>query len=268
MKERMNMATTKWTLERAVKPLIASMDLLVAPPGVWFALQKLDGPTPIHVSTDGQIYGHAAAWGVCHSSYQNKCIYVPRSNCNYAKYRTGNVLTAEGNLIPTGRIISDTCHPRTKGLSAEDTKKFYDNTGNAVADVVVYEDEFGLQIAGALRPEVTPAQIRTLRGSSLSGDWRPIRGQLELVALLCVNAPGFIVDGLVASGIYASATVTSLDLVNPGENYAEVEYDESGQHVMALVASAGVSEVMTLTNRLEKLESYVNRQMLRELFPG
>ena len=53
------------------------------------------------------------------------------------------------------------------------------------------EDEYGIWVAGAVRPDATEEQIRKLRASSISGDWRNIGGQLELVAALCVNQPGF-----------------------------------------------------------------------------
>jgi hypothetical protein len=52
-----------------------------------------------------------------------------------------------------------------------------------------------------LRPEVTPAQIRSLRACGVSGDWRPINGKQELVAICSVPVPGFpIPRTLVASG--------------------------------------------------------------------
>ena len=44
----------------------------------------------------------------------------------------------------------------------------------------------------ALRPGLSDEQVRTLRASPLSGDWRYIDGQLELVGALAVNLPGFL----------------------------------------------------------------------------
>ena len=44
-------------------------------------------------------------------------------------------------------------------------------------------------------------QVRAARASSPSGDWRPINGTLELVAVCSVNVPGFpVVEARVASG--------------------------------------------------------------------
>jgi hypothetical protein len=68
-------------------------------------------------------------------------------------------------------------------------------------DVAAGEDKHGIWVSGALRPDVTEEQLRSIRASSVSGDWRPINGKLELVAVCAVNAPGFpIPRARVASG--------------------------------------------------------------------
>jgi hypothetical protein len=53
------------------------------------------------------------------------------------------------------------------------------------------EDNFGIWMAGALRPDVEPLKIRALMASDVSGDWRRIGSSLELVGVLAVNVPGF-----------------------------------------------------------------------------
>jgi hypothetical protein len=94
--------------------------------------------------------------------------------------------------------------------SAEEAIKHYDDTDSAVADVIAGEDQFGIYVAGALRPDVTPAQIRQFRASSPSGDWRPINGRLELVAVCNVNVPGFpIARAITASGGVPGALVAA-----------------------------------------------------------
>jgi hypothetical protein len=85
--------------------------------------------------------------------------------------------------------------------SALEAARHYDDTGSAIADVHAGEDQFGIWVAGALRPSASPEQIRALRASAPSGDWRPINGALELVAVCQVNVPGFpIARARVASG--------------------------------------------------------------------
>ena len=79
--------------------------------------------------------------------------------------------------------------------------KHYDDTLSAVADVSAGEDSYGIWVSGSLRPDATALQVRALRASAPSGDWRPINGALELVAVCQVNVPGFpVARAMVAGG--------------------------------------------------------------------
>lgn len=112
------------------------------------------------------------------------------------------MLTAEGTEQRVGHITMDTRHARGD-LSPIATMSHYEDTGTVIADVACGEDEHGIWFSGALRPWATDKQIRILRSSPLSGDWRRAGNGLELVAALAVNVPGFPVprpQGLVASG--------------------------------------------------------------------
>ncbi len=46
-------------------------------------------------------------------------------------------------------------------------------------------------VAGSVVAGVADEQVAELRRSPLSGDWRRVDGNLELVAALAVNSPGF-----------------------------------------------------------------------------
>ena len=80
-----------------------------------------------------------------------------------------------------------------------------------MADIVAGEDSYGIWFAGALRPGVEEHRIEALRGAALSGDWRRINGNMELVATLAVNVPGFPVPrvGFAASGARDMALVAA-----------------------------------------------------------
>lgn len=169
----------------------------VHPPAEWFTLPDDPKVEPVRFSKEGRVAGFVATHDSCHIGFR-ECVRPPRSSSNYAKFRTGEVLTAEGTLVATGTVMMDTVHPSLK-MSASDAQAFYAHTGSAAADVAVYETDKGIYIAGALRPSVTPAQVRVLRASDFSPDWRRLNGSMEMVALLAVNTSGFIVDGLVAS---------------------------------------------------------------------
>jgi hypothetical protein len=137
---------------------------------------------------------------------------APRSASNYAYFQTGRLRTEEGEDVNVGQLTLAGGHaPLNAG--AELAVKHYDDTASAVADVSAGEDEHGIWVAGALRPGVTPEQVRVLRASAPSGDWRPINGRLELVAVCQVNVPGFPVARTMVAGGSVQA------LVAAGANY-------------------------------------------------
>ena len=226
------------------------VEVPVHPPVDWFEKRAYSGPTPVQFSADGQVYGHIAAWGTHHTGFGDRKVPVPRSACNYAKFATGFTLCESGENVPTGRLFIDTVHPNLAYV-ASDAQAHYADTGCAVADIAVYEDNWGIAIAGAVRPTVSEGQLRIARGSDWSGDWRSFNGQLELVAVLAVNQGGFIVDGLVASGSPV------------------VKYDVTAEQPLSLVAagvvrraSAEVSDqfIQQLSAELDSLKETVQSQ--------
>ena len=173
-----------------------------APPEAWFKDPQLTGPTALVVEDDGRVYGHIAAWGTCHIGQIGKCVEPPTSPSNYAYFRTGALRTAEGTSIAVGHLTMGTGHAGPRD-SANAAAEHYDNTGTVFADVAAGEDAYGIWVAGSLRPGITAEQVRVARSAPISGDWRTIRGALELVGALAVNVPGFPVprpQGLLASG--------------------------------------------------------------------
>lgn len=175
------------------------------PPAEWFDNPNFSVPSPLMVDDDGRVYGHLALWGTCHTGRPDVCVTAPRSITDYSYFATGYVECAGGVMVAAGSITMATGHAPTRpGVSAAAAIAHYEHTGFAVADVAAGEDEHGVWVAGALRPTVSAEQIRELRGASLSGDWRNIKGNLELVAALAVNVPGFPVPR-VQAGLSASA---------------------------------------------------------------
>ena len=173
-----------------------------APPEAWFKDPGLTGPTALVVEDDGRVYGHIAAWGTCHIGQVGKCVEPPTSPSNYAYFRTGALRTAEGTSVAVGHLTMGTGHAGPRD-SANAASEHYDNTGTVFADVAAGEDAYGIWVAGSLRPGITAEQVRVARSAPISGDWRTIRGSLELVGALAVNVPGFPVprpQGLLASG--------------------------------------------------------------------
>jgi hypothetical protein len=184
--------------------------IITAPPLEWFQDPGFDAATPLTITSDGRVLGHLAAWETCHVGITGECVTPPHSNTSYAHFTTGEVVTADGATVPVGQITMDTGHAG-RDAGPKDTVAHYDNTGTGVADVAAGEDEYGIWVAGAMRPGVSEEQTYALRATgALSGDWRRIGGNLELVAALAVNVPGFPVPRVEMA---ASVTGTPLSLV-------------------------------------------------------
>jgi hypothetical protein len=232
--------------EEPVEPEAVVAAAPLFPPKSWFEDPEFLSRTPWTVLDTGQVFGHLAPWGACHTGYRNACVAPPKSKSAYAYFTTGitKVLCDcddhSIDEVKTGVITMNGGHAPVNANAAT-AVSHYDNTCTVVADVAVGEDEFGVWIAGALRSTVTDEEIRTLRGGGgLSGDWRPLAGNLELVAALKVNVPGFPV---VASSIFhveADGTQTSLVA-----SFAEPE--------------ASLPELDSIEERLERLESATRR---------
>ena len=169
------------------------------PPAEWFDNPKLSKAVPLTITDDGRVFGHIAAWHVDHigMAFGTR---PPRSRSKYSYFHTGVLRTQEGKDVPVGQLTLAGGHAGLEA-SAQEAVKHYDDTASAFADVHAGEDAFGIWVAGSLRPGTTPEQIRAARASAPSGDWRPIKGSLELVAVCQVNVPGFpIARARVASG--------------------------------------------------------------------
>jgi len=206
----------------------------VTPPKEWFTNPGLSKPTPLTVDEEGRVFGHIAAWHVDHigMSFGTR---PPRSASQYAYFHTGVIRTEEGSDVPVGQLTLAGGHASLEA-SASEAVRHYDDTASAIADVHAGEDNHGIWVAGALRPGTTPEQVRALRASAPSGDWRPIKGKLELVAVCQVNVPGFpVARARVASG-------QVLALVAAGAN------------TLAKMKGDPVAELAARIDKLEQLE--------------
>lgn len=186
-----------------LEPVTASgflkADVPMLPPADWFKDPCLTKPTPLTVDEYGRIYGHIAAWNVNHIGLP-RATKPPRSRSKYAYFHTGVVRTEDGTDVPVGQLTLAGGHAPLNADAAS-AAKHYDDTASAVADIHVGEDKYGIWCAGSIRPGLDEMQIRALRASAPSGDWRPINGSLELVAVCQVNVPGFpTARAMVASG--------------------------------------------------------------------
>lgn len=205
---------------------------LLRPPESWFREPIMHDLMPFTVFPDGRVAGLIATFGRCHAGIMDECVMAPRSATGYKYFLNGQVLTSSGKLVRVGKITMGTGHagPNMRWMPAAD---HYDNTGTVSAVVAVGENRHGIWAAGALVPDITEEGAAELRRSPISGDWRRINGNLELVAALAVNTPGFPIvasingepQSLVAAGMLVDGVEASVE----PEKLTDVEKDLTSQ---------------------------------------
>lgn len=236
---------------------------------------------PLTITDDGQVFGHVAFWGACHIGYGSTCVSPPESHDDYALFHLGTVRCDDGVELPVGTLAISTDHPDLL-VGWKRAQDAYAHTGLAWADVRAFNGKHGIWVAGALRPEITDAQLRVLRASKLSGDWRQIAGMdgLQMVAVLAVNHPGFPIArrALAASGLAPTVGRPVLELGESGvERMIGVNIVASchdcGSQTLTVDPSFEIFErlsaleglILTILRRTEPLRTQAAEQMRARL---
>lgn len=218
---------------REDEPIIAA-GIPVNPPAEWLETPKLTELTPLTITDDGRVFGHLAGKETCHIG-MGTCKTSPR-NCNYDEYfHLGALKTAEGDIVNVGHMTFGGSHAPLDH-KAQAAAAYYDSTSRVSADIRCGEDEFGTWVAGALRPGLSEEDLREIRSAPLSGDWRPIKGKLQLIAAHAVNVPGFPISRakvLVASGITEAVILTEDCGCDLNEQYKEMMFEMDMEEVEA-----------------------------------
>ena len=220
-------------------------------------VQAVDGSwgCPLTITDDGHVFGHVAKWGTCHVGPQTvgsrECVTPPFSGTNYAYFAVGSVTTDDNTQVPVGQVTFGTGHADGRlGLRA--AAAHYDNTGSAFADVAVGQDDLGIWISGHVRPGTKPETVYAAKATGkVSGDWRDVAGNLEMVAALVVNVPGFPMPRM-AAGLQHNHQVS---LVASGAVAEEAEHHEvtTGDGTVVRAVAARVRRLARIDALTEKI---------------
>lgn len=180
----------------------------VHPKKDWFFQPEPDGKFPLTVMDDGRIMGHLATWDQCHHGFANTCVLAKKSKSGYAYFHTGQLKTAEGELINVGRIVvgehERAGHAGLVDLDRVNATRHYDKTALVGAFVRAIDGKYGIWLSGVVRSDCPAERVRDMIANPPSGDWRYENGCLELIAALSVPVAGFPVPryeyAMVASG--------------------------------------------------------------------
>ena len=187
------------------------------PSKAMFENPNLEGPTGVHMLEDGRIVGHLALWNDCHMGVGNACVRAPRTQTGYSLFHVSEIETTDGP-VAVGKLTVGGGHADPT-LGVHPAVEHYDNAGTCFALVRAGEDQHGIWVSGVAAPWADDKTVSMGLASPLSGDWRRHGGNLELVAALSVNTPGFPVPrgardnsgrdyALVAAGVLPPATPT------------------------------------------------------------
>ncbi|WP_147283462.1 2'-5' RNA ligase family protein [Rhodococcus sp. AG1013] len=215
-----------------------------------FEMPEADELTALTVTDDGRVFGHLAQSDSCHIGFADVCVIPPTSNTDYAYFHQGEVSTTDGPLA-VGKLTLGTGHAGLRA-GARAAAEHYDNTGSAVAIVRCSDGLWGPWLSGRILPGVDDERIAELRRSGVSGDWRAVQrnsSQLELVAVLAVNVPGFPVPrtkALAASGMRSLIAAGVPRRTPPTENgnpvVAGVNVQDLAKHVAVELRATEVRE--------------------------
>jgi hypothetical protein len=220
------------------------------PPAAWFTtpqwtpgqVVELEDPVtgrklrgvPMEYRDDGEVVGHLALWGQCHTGSNGECILTPRSALGYVPFHHGQIELDDGTLLPVGNLTLGGGHADGR-LSYAGALQHYDDVSALAAQGRCGEDDYGVWFHGAGMPDVWSDELamRKLRAASPSGDWRTVGAGLELTAALGVCAPGFPVPramvassgevvSLVAAGAREAALLRTVADGPRGQRLAEL----------------------------------------------
>lgn len=206
---------------------------------------QLTEVTGIHATPDGRVVGHVATWSECHVGVRDRCVMAPRSQTGYALFHVSEVDTTDGP-VAVGRLTVGAGHADPK-LGVLPAREHYDNAASCWALGRVYEDDHGIAFAGVVHPQATPRQIMDGTSAPLSGDWRRHGGNLELVAALTVNTPGFPV-------VRGAADRRGRDLSLVAAGVVPLEAGEGEPPLSEMLAAAATAAVDEYTSRVQRAE--------------
>lgn len=179
----------------------------------------LSGPTALTVTDDGRVFGHLALWGTEHIGMPGRAVTPPQSHTGYALFHVSSIVTDEGP-VSCGRLTAGCGHAESRA-GMRDAAAHYDEVGRCWAMVRAGEDSHGIWVSGVVNPGADEATIREGAAAPLSGDWRSVGGNLELVAALSVNTPGFPVPRA-----YSAQAGVEMSLVAAGAVHRNSRKDE------------------------------------------
>lgn len=135
----------------------------------------------------GFMYGHVYPWEGRHRGFRNTYVRPPQSR-DFSQFLSGGSVTCDdGTVVDIGLITHFKAHLRT----LEEYELAKEDPANQLGPVAIYADDFGVQVAGIVWPDVDPVAVARAAAAYPSGDWSTFNGEQKLTGIALVNNPGF-----------------------------------------------------------------------------
>lgn len=237
-----------------------------------FSAPRLPSITPITITDTGEVYGHAATHDVCHVGIPGECVTAPMSHRDYADFNRYSLATNSGGEVMVGRItVGHSRHVCSCGmcrghnddhaclsLGAHGAIGHHDGLAT-VAWVRAGEDTTNnaIWVHGVISPSATTEDLAVLTRGLISGDWRPVGGNSELVEILALSKEraGFpLPRARMLSGQIAALTAAGVvrPLSTPSGPTVEIDYERLTDLLAGKLAST-MSVVPTATTDIEQV---------------
>lgn len=206
----------EWDDPTVVAPWIGSEESIIAARSLYgrltaaaptyaeslFGDPGLSAVTPITITDSGEVLGHAATHDVCHVGIPGECVTAPVTSRGYADFNRYSLPTETGGEVLVGRItVGHARHVCSCGLcrghnddhaclslGAHGAIGHHDEL-STVAWVRAGEDTTNnaIWVHGVINPSATTEDLAVLTRGRVSGDWRPIGGNSELIEVLALS---------------------------------------------------------------------------------
>lgn len=175
----------------------------------WFADPQLDTVTPLTVTDDGRIFGHVATHSTCHVGIRDACVTAPIDETGYGAFHRYPLDTADGSLLAVGRITTGHGAHRCRCGTCRGSNDDHACVTLTAAGAMAHHDQLttlawvragedarngAIWVAGIVAPGLGDTdRARLAAGVDVSGDWRQIGGQHQLIEVLALASekPGF-----------------------------------------------------------------------------
>lgn len=187
------------------RPILGPAEALAAAarghvfPGSHFERWESREPTPLQVTADGRVWGHAAGDGCFRTgSADGTCRkYSADPDPKMRNFHTGTATLDNGEVIRAGVLTCANLHADTR-MSHSQQREHHENSSTVWAKVIAWNDSRGrLCVSGSVVPGLDEKTLAQVSGLPVSIEAWPVPGVsgLTLVGAHTVNAPAWPVAG-------------------------------------------------------------------------